>query len=113
MDIPTIAALHACGVTCTNFPRQRRDIRSPQEIALKQCRVVPVFRSVVVLGLVSAGLTSAAVAQSPQVEESASSSNSLGGALLAPVEPDAPTSGSTVATQPVSLPAAPSAVRSR
>jgi opacity protein-like surface antigen len=113
MDIPTIAALHACGVTCTNFPRQRRDIRSPQEIALKQCRVVPVFRSVVVLGLVSAGLTSAAVAQSSQVEESASSSRSLVSALLTPMQPDAPTSSSTVATQPVPLPAAPSAIRPR
>ena len=68
---------------------------------MKQSRVVPVFRSVVVLGLVSAGLTRSTNAQSPQVEEPASSS-SLTSALLLPTLPDAPgtaQSSSTNTTQ--------------
>jgi hypothetical protein len=90
--IPPIAATHAFGVTCDFFRGQRRDIRSPQEIALKRSRAVPIVRSVVVLGLVSAGLTCSTNAQSPQLEEPASSSSSLTSALLLPMLPDAPDS---------------------
>jgi len=61
---------------------------------LKQCRAIPIVRSVVVLGLVSAGLTRSALSQIAQAEvpaETSSSQNdSLAAALLAPMLPDAP-----------------------
>jgi opacity protein-like surface antigen len=92
--IPTIAVTHAIEFLKKTFRGQRRDIRSSQEIALKQGRAIPIVRSVVVLGLVSAGLTRSAVSQAPQAEEPASSSRSqtpfVASALFAPMLPDAP-----------------------
>jgi opacity protein-like surface antigen len=76
-------------IDVANLRGQRRDIRSPQEIALKQSRGVPLVRSFVVLGIFSAGLTGTTAAQSPQAEESAGS-RSLISALLSPMLPDTP-----------------------
>ncbi|HEY5331856.1 MAG TPA: hypothetical protein VIJ79_18395 [Acidobacteriaceae bacterium] len=69
---------------------------------MKQCRAIPIVRSVVVLGLVSAGLTRSAASQTPQAEEpagtSTSQNTSLAGALFAPMLPDAPGFSTTTAT---------------
>jgi len=69
---------------------------------LKQCRAIPVVRSVVVLGLVSAGLSRSAISQTPQAEEPAGTSSShdnvLAAALFAPMLPDAPGYSSTTQT---------------
>lgn|GEM_PF-2563784 len=72
---------------------------------MKQCRAIPIVRSVVVLGLVSAGLTRSAASQTAQAEEPASTSSSqdtsLAAALFAPMLPDAPGFSSTAATATV------------
>lgn len=61
---------------------------------MKQGRAMPIVRSVVVLGLVSAGLTRSAASQTPQAEEpggtSSSQNSPLTAALFAPMLPDAP-----------------------
>jgi hypothetical protein len=70
---------------------------------LKQCRAIPIVRSVVVLGLVSAGLTRTAASQTPQAEEPVGTSSSqntlLAAALFAPMLPDAPGFSSTATTK--------------
>ena len=69
---------------------------------MKQCRAIPIVRSVVVLGLVSAGLTRSAASQTPQAEEpagtSSSQNTSLAAALFAPMLPDAPGFSTAAAT---------------
>lgn len=66
---------------------------------MKQCRAIPIVRSVVVLGLISVGITRSAISQTPQAEEPAGTSSShdnlLGAALFAPMLPDAPGFSST------------------
>ena len=68
---------------------------------MKQCRAIPIVRSVVVLGLVSAGLSRSAASQTSQAEEpagtSTSQNTSLAGALFAPMLPDAPGFSTTTA----------------
>jgi len=73
---------------------------------LKQCRAIPIVRSVVVLGLVSAGFIRNAASQTSQAEEPASTSTSqntsLAEALFAPMLPDAPGFSTTAtSTAPV------------